>query len=159
MRRRAISIWLPCGVRPYRSRMLSGSFLKIKRIGRLRLHLEGHFVRLQPRLELRVFLQVLAVEFVELVHQIQLAPLLGQRRVRVVDVLDDLVNARSLGVDAHALVHARQKGRLPVGTAARRRAAGAQGNKPGHVLVFRSQTVKHPRPQARARKSASNRCS
>ena len=128
--------------------MLCRLLVQIKGVGRLGLHLERHFKGFQPRLQLRVLLQVLAVQFVQLVHQIQLPALFGQRRDRIADVFNQLVQRGNLGVDAHALINARQKSRLPVRRAARRRAARPQRNKPRHILIFRAQTVKHPRTHA-----------
>ena len=82
--------------------------------------------------------------------QIKLPSLFCQRDVRVLDVLNHLLHRTRLGVDAGALINARQKSRLPVLRAAgRQTAAGPQRNKSRHVLVFGAQPINDPRTQAR----------
>ena len=94
---------------------------EIERVGGLDLHPVGHLERLDARLELRVLLQVLAVHRVQLLHQIELAPLLGAAEVFVADVLDHPLDGRRGRVDARRLQVARQERRAPVERAARRR--------------------------------------
>ena len=69
------------------------------------LNLEG----LQTRFELRVLLHVLAVQLVELMDQVELASLLGQTGILIVNVLDELIDLRDFRVDADALIKPRQE--------------------------------------------------
>ena len=51
---------------------------------------------------------------VELAQQVELQPLGLRRLVIVADVLDELLDARVLGIDVSPLVHARKESGLPV---------------------------------------------
>ena len=73
---------------------------QIERVGRFDLHPVGHLERLDARLELRVLLQLLAVHRVQLLHQIELAPLLVAAEVLVADVRNHPVDRRRRRVDA-----------------------------------------------------------
>ncbi len=123
-------------------------FVQVKRIRRFGLHFECHLIGLQPRFKLRLFLQILAVQLIELMDQIQLPALLGQRRVRIANVFDQLVHGSDLCVDADALINSRQKCRLPVRAAAGWGAAGPQRNVAGHILIFAAQSIEQPRANA-----------
>ena len=85
---------------------------------------------------------------VELVDQIELMALFLHPKERVADVFDHLLDVRTLGVDACALVNAREERRLPVRRAPRRDIPRTQRNEPRHVFVLRAQAVKHPGAQA-----------
>src|SRR3977135_652821 len=63
-------------------------FVEVEGIGGFSLHLERHFIRLQPSLKLRILLQVLAVQLIELMNQVELTPLFRKRGVLIMDVLD-----------------------------------------------------------------------
>ena len=84
-------------------------FGNVEGVGRFGLHLERHLIRLKARFELRVLLEILAVQFVQLVHQVQLPALFANHRVLVANVFDELIHARHLRVNAHALEQAGQK--------------------------------------------------
>ena len=75
-----MSIWRPWAVLPYRSWMSGRLFVEIEGIGGRGLHFEGDFVGFDAGFQLGVLLQVLGVEFVELLNQIQLAALFAGRR-------------------------------------------------------------------------------
>ncbi len=120
----------------------------IEGIERLRLHAERNLVALEPSLERGVALEILGVQFVELVNEIELPALFVLRDVRVADVLNHLRHARGLRVDARALIDAGEEGRLVVGRAARGQAAAAEGDEAGEILVFRAETVDEPRTHA-----------
>src|ERR1044071_39741 len=77
--------------------------------------------------------------------EVELTPLFGQGGVLVADIFDELIDGGDLRVDADALVKTRQEGRLPIGTAAGRRAAWPQRYVSRHVLIFRAQSVEDPR--------------
>ena len=145
-----MSIWRPCGGVAVEVLDVRRFLVEIEGIGGGGLHLEGDFVGLDARFQLGVLLQILGVEFVELVDQIELPALFRFGDVRVADVLDHLIDRGGLGVDAGALVNAGQKGRPPVLLAAGRQAAArVQGDEAGHVLIFGAQAVNDPRAEAR----------
>ena len=91
---------------------------------------------------------------VELLHQVELAALLGGRRRAVADVLDQLVDLGVLGVDVRALIGARQKRDSPVLRGHDRIAAGAHGDEAGQVLILRAQAVGDPGAKAGPRQPA-----
>ncbi len=123
---------------------------EIEGVGGGGLHFEGDFVGFDAGFELGVLLEILGVQFVELLDQIQLPALFGFGNIGAADVFDHLVHAAGGGVDIGALVNAGQEGRAPIlGAAGREAAAAVQGNETGHVLVLTAQPVKSPRTQAR----------
>jgi len=77
-----------------------GFFVEVEGVGGFGLHFEGHFVGLEAGFELGVFLEVLAVQLVELVDEVKLAGVVRQAGVLVVDVFDELVDLRDLGINA-----------------------------------------------------------
>jgi LysM repeat protein len=50
------------------------------------------------------------VQFVQLVHEVELPPLFAQDGILVANIFDQLIHARDLRVDADALVDTRKKG-------------------------------------------------
>ena len=72
----------------------------------------------------RIVAALVLVVLVERGQQIELPPLRIGRQPLVADVLDQLVDLGVLRVDVRALIHARQKRRLPVLRFLNRIAAG-----------------------------------
>jgi hypothetical protein len=108
----------------------------IEGIQRLGLHAESDLIAFEARFQGGVALQILRVEFVELMDEVELPALLVLRDVRVADVLNHLRHARRLRVDARALIDAGEKRRLVVGRTAGREAAAAQRDETGKILVL-----------------------
>ena len=131
-----------------------------KTSGRLGLHPVGDLHRLDRRLELRVA-RPLAVEPqpIQLLEQVQLAPLLGQRELLVVDVGHELLRVEVLADerrvvlllhlvgDERALVHRRQEGAVPQRRAHRRRHVGTEHHEARQVLVVGAEAVGEPRAE------------
>ena len=125
----------------------------IEGVGRLGLHLEGHLEGLEARLELRVLLQLGRVDFVELMHEIELLPLFaaGMNWLRIFSMISSgpscavliIVPWKTPGRNAdwqHAVMR-------------RLRAAGPQHDEARHILVLRAEAVDHPRAEARPRQA------
>ena len=91
-----------------------GLAVNVEHIRRLHLHPVRQLERLDSCLELRVLLSLGRMFAVELLNEIQLAPLFAQREATVLDVFDQLVDRCVPGVDVRALIDARQKTGLPV---------------------------------------------
>ena len=91
---------------------------------------------------------------VEPAHQVELPPLLGKGHRVVADVLDQLVDARVLGVDVGPLVGAGEERGAPVLGRHDRIAAGTHRDEAGQVLVLRAQAVGDPGPHAGALQAA-----
>src|SRR5206468_1974460 len=104
--------------------------------------------------KLRLLLEVLTVQLVQLMDQVQLTPLLREGRVLISNIFDELVESGVFGVDAHALVKAGQKGGLPIRAAAGRGASVSKRNVARHID---SAPVLGPRYQ-RARERPGQKC-
>ena len=87
--------------------------------------------------------------FVELLQQVELLPLFGQRGVIVLDVLDQLLDLGVLRIDVSALVNAGQEAGLPVLRFLDRITARAHGDEARQILVLGAESVSDPRTHAR----------
>ena len=83
--------------------------------------------------------------------QVELRPLRLRADAVIADVRDQLVDLGVLAVDVRSLENPGQKRRLPVLRLGDREPARAHHDEPGQVLIFRTQPVKHPGPDARPR--------
>ena len=99
---------------PYSSRIASRLAADVERFGRFALHAIGQFERLDAGFELRVGRSGLLMPAVELLHEVELPPLVGRRAARVADVLDQLFDLGMLGVDVRPLISPRQERGPPV---------------------------------------------
>ena len=134
----------------------------VEDLRRFGLHPVGGLHRLDRRLELRVVDRSRSsCSRLSCLEQIELAPLLGQRELVVVDVGDQLLRievlADDLGLgllldlvgDEGALMHGRQEGAVPQRRADRRRHVGTEDDEAGQVLVVGAEAVGQPRAERR----------
>ena len=124
-----------------------------ERVGGLKLHAEGEFVRLDAGLELGFVLPFGGVAGVEFLEQVELGALFGRRGRGVADVFDEAVDVGKRGVDVITLIDAGEKTALPVLRFLDRVAAGAHGDEAGEILVFGAEAVGDPRAEGGAREA------
>ena len=123
---------------------------QVEGIHGLQLHLERKLIRLQARLQLPVLPHLLRVNFVELLEQVELPPLFGQRDELVADVLDEFFGAVARGVDCRALERAGEERGAEV---LRVHVAGRERDEAGQALVLAAEAVEHPRADAGPRET------
>ena len=87
------------------------------------------------------------MHLVYLEQEIELLALVTARGEFALNVFDDVLNLRVVGIHEGALEGARKEGVGKISGIGR--AAGAHGDKARQVLVFRAQPVKHPAADGR----------
>ena len=117
----------------------------VERLLRLALHAVCHLECLDAGFELGVAAAAVAVQAVELPHQVELLPLVARGDLRVGDVANHLLGIEIGVVDVHSLEDAGEEAVAPE-LRPDHRLAGAEHHEAGQVLVVGPQSVREPRP-------------
>ena len=128
--------------------------LDVEGIRGLALHAIGQLEAADTRLELRVVLAGLQMRLIDLPEKFQLFLLAPIAHVRVVEILDHLVDLLDRCVEVGSLESTGQKRRAPVFRALDRHAAGAERDVGGEVFIFATQSVGDPGAHGRTRQAA-----
>ena len=113
------------------------------------LHAKRGLERLDAAVEDRLLGMLRRIPLVHLPQQVELPPLLAERRRAAADIFDHLRHRHVPDRNARAAAPGRQKCVAPRPVAAPDTAVRRQGDQGGEVLVFRAQTVDRPGSQAR----------